>query len=70
MSWISIKDEFPEFGLPVLVCEKGNEKSVGICKLESVTNTKEGASCVWIEGSYDTWYHNVTHFQYLPKCAS
>lgn len=66
--WISVKDQLPEYNLPVLVCQAGKEDSVAICRLESKTESKESVSCEWLEGrlSNDNWYYDVTHWQHLP----
>lgn len=69
--WISITDQLPEFGQPVLVCKCGEDETIQICRLESITQRKgkEGIqkSYEWLEGrsGYDTWYYDVTHWQPL-----
>ena len=70
--WISVKDQLPEYNLPVLVCQAGEENSVAICRLDSKTERKESVSCEWLEGrtSYDNWYYDVTHWQRLPAAAN
>jgi hypothetical protein len=68
--WISIKEKLPEFDLPVLVCKEGSEDTIEICRLESKIIRKDSVSLEWLQGksSYDYWYHEVTHWQFLPAC--
>lgn len=68
--WISVKDQLPEFNLPVLVCQAGDESSVEICRLESKTERKDSVSHEWVQGktSYDSSYYDVTHWMPLPTC--
>jgi len=69
--WISVKDQLPEYDLPVLVCEAGKENSIDICRLESKTERKDCISHEWLQGktSFDVWYYDVTHWQRLPACS-
>ena len=69
--WISVKDQLPEYESAVLVCEEGDENTIEICRLESKTERKEKISHEWIIGrnGYDSWYHDVTHWQRLPACG-
>lgn len=73
-SWISVTDNQPEYGVPVLVCQKGNEDSIQICRLQSVTERKDKEEIVkwyeWLEGrhGYDSWYYDVTHWKQLSAC--
>lgn len=73
--WISINDKLPPYDLPALVCQRGKEESVGVCRLTSKTEYTNSTSFrvdyIWLKGmsSFDTYYYNITHWQYLPKCA-
>lgn len=64
MKWISVKDQKPEFGVPVFVCEEDKEDTVNICRLNSITLSKDHEGMEWYEGrtSYEPWYHEVTHW--------
>jgi hypothetical protein len=68
--WISVKEQLPEYGFAVLVCQEGDENTVEICRLESKIERKESISHEWLIGktSHDSWYYDVTHWQRLPAC--
>jgi len=68
MKWISVNDELPDFGVPVLV--SGEE--VDIARLESILRNSEGVSLTWLEGKsgYDNYWRNITHWQKLPENVS
>ena len=72
--WIAIEESLPEYNTPVLVCQKNNDDSIQICRLESVTERKDKEqvkkSYEWYEGrhGYDTWYCDVTHWMPLTAC--
>jgi len=68
MKWISVNDELPDFGVPVLV--SGEE--VDIARLESILRNSDGASLIWKEGKtgYDEYCWTVTHWQKLPENVS
>lgn len=42
--WIDVKDRLPEYEIPVLVCAKGKEDSVYICRLASRLESKLNVS--------------------------
>lgn len=65
MKWISVNDELPDFGVPVLVCGK----EVDIARLESITRNSGGVSLSWKEGKsgWDEYWDTITHWQKLPE---
>jgi len=67
--WISVNKKVPEYDVPVLVCQAGEEKSIDICRLESKTECKDRIIYKWLKEnpSDDYWYYDVTHWQPLPS---
>ena len=65
MKWISVNDELPDFGVPVLV--SGEE--VDIARLESILRSSSGVSLSWYHGKtgYDNCWYTITHWQKLPE---
>lgn len=67
--WISLELSQPDFEVPVLVCQEGNENSIDICRLETKTISKGGTILNWLEGKegYETYYLTPTHYMFLPE---
>jgi len=66
MKWIDIKDDCPEFGVPVLVY---GEKITAVARLITVTTQIEGQWFEFYEGFTSleiTWY-TVSHWMPLPE---
>jgi len=68
-NWISVKEYLPEYNKPVFVVNEKEENSLGICRLESKTETQENTSLSFLEGksSYDNWWYEVSHWRPIPN---
>lgn len=69
MKWIDIKERRPEFEVPVLVCEKGREKSIMIAQLVGIRTSKDYVIHDFVEGYHglDDYNYDVTHWIPLPE---
>ena len=72
-NWIDINESQPVYNVQVLVCQHGQDNSIQICRLESITERKDKDGVKkdfnWLEGKhgYETWYYDVTHWMPLPS---
>lgn len=62
MEWISIKNELPEEGEPVIVCTP-----IGICIAHFIGFSTVSEKPEWIETNGDDPFRNVTHWMPLPN---
>ena len=69
MKWIDINERRPEFDVPVLVCEKDQQESISVARIESLTQRKDSLIYSFKEGyyGYGDCYITVTHWMPLPE---